>query len=95
MKGSLLRGITAGLIFEVLIWSLAQIQSFAAVAEMILLPGVWLMQFITPGGVHSDFLGELSGYIAWAMAFVFYAFVFSVLFDILRRRKTHRVPAPS
>ena len=90
MKNSLLRATEVGLAFVLLIWALGQMQSFAATAEMILLPGIWLMQFVTPGGVHSDFLGEFSGYIALSMAFIFYAVVFGIILEVLRRHKDRR-----
>ena len=48
------------------------------------------MQFATPGGVHSDFLGEFSGYIALSMAFIFYAVVFGIILEVLRRHKDRR-----
>ena len=43
-----------------------------------------------PGGVHSDFLGEFSGYIALSMGFIFYAVVFGIILEVLRRHKDRR-----
>jgi hypothetical protein len=87
MKSSLLKAIGLGLTFVLLVWVLGLIRTF--IADILFLPGMWLAQLISPGGVHSDFLGAFFGYTTLVMNVVFYGALFTATFEIIRRRRAH------
>jgi hypothetical protein len=88
MKNSLLKAIGFGLAFVMLLWVLGRVRTF--IADIVFLPGIWLAQLISPGGVHSDFLGPFFGYTALLMNVVFYVVIFTAMFETIRRRRSHR-----